>query len=151
MAQGNTASSKRPLSPHLQIWRWGPAMAVSILHRVSGNGLAFAGLAVLLWWLGALASGPESYATFAGWMWADLTQLDWSGAAVIASLVKIVLKLTLIGISWAFFNHMASGIRHFVLDIGAGFELTNNALWSALTPVIGIALTVAFWALLLAR
>ena len=152
MAQGNTASSKRPLSPHLQIWRWGPAMAVSILHRVSGNGLAFAGLAILLWWLGALASGPDSYATFSNWMWADLTQLDWSGfAAIVVSLVKIALKLMLIGISWAFFNHMASGIRHFVLDIGGGFELSNNALWSVLSPLLGLALTAAFWVLLLAR
>ena len=46
---------------------------------------------------------------------------------------------------------MASGIRHFVLDIGAGFELSNNALWSVLTPVIGVALTAAFWAALLLR
>jgi succinate dehydrogenase / fumarate reductase, cytochrome b subunit len=46
---------------------------------------------------------------------------------------------------------MASGIRHFVLDIGAGYELNNNALWSMLTPVIGIVLTAAFWAALLLR
>ena len=57
--------------------------------------------------------------------------------------------IVLVGISWAFFNHMASGIRHFVLDIGAGFELNGNALWSVLTPIIGVLLTAAFWALLL--
>ncbi|MGK4422526.1 succinate dehydrogenase, cytochrome b556 subunit, partial [Klebsiella pneumoniae] len=45
------ARSNRPISPHLQIWRWGPAMLVSILHRVTGNGLAFAGLGLLLWWI----------------------------------------------------------------------------------------------------
>ena len=55
----------------------------------------------------------------------------------------------LVGISWAFFNHMASGIRHFVMDIGAGYELDRNALWSVLTPVLGIVLTAAFWAALL--
>lgn len=123
----------RPLSPHLTIWRWGPAMAVSILHRVSGNGLAVAGLGVLLWWLGALASGPAAYAAFSAHASA------WYGMVV------------LIGISWAFFNHMASGIRHFVLDIGAGYELNKNALWSILTPIIGILLTAAFWAALLLR
>ena len=50
--------SNRPLSPHLQIWKWGPHMLVSILHRVSGDGMALVGLFVLVWWLGALASGP---------------------------------------------------------------------------------------------
>ena len=47
----------RPLSPHLSIWRWGPHMAVSILHRVTGAGLAMVGLALLVWWLVAAASG----------------------------------------------------------------------------------------------
>ena len=145
-------ASNRPLSPHLQIWRWGPAMFTSILHRVTGNGLAVAGLAVLLWWLGALAGGEASYQTFTGWMWADLSSLAWSGfGAVIGSLVRILLKLVLIGISWAFFSHMASGLRHFVMDVGAGFELDRNALWSILTPVAGILLTAAFWAALLLR
>ena len=54
----------RPLSPHLSIWKWGPAMLVSILHRISGDGLTLVGLPVLLWWLGALASGPEAYEFF---------------------------------------------------------------------------------------
>ncbi|MBV1916782.1 MAG: succinate dehydrogenase, cytochrome b556 subunit [Sphingomonadaceae bacterium] len=129
MAQAGT--SNRPLSPHLQIWKWGPHMVVSILHRVTGNGLAVGGLAVLLWWLGALASGPEAYATFSEHASA------WYGMVV------------LVGISWAFFNHMASGIRHFVLDIGAGYELGANRLWSILSPLLGVALTAAFWALLL--
>ncbi|MCC6827558.1 MAG: succinate dehydrogenase, cytochrome b556 subunit [Novosphingobium sp.] len=131
MAQASPSARNRPLSPHLQIWRWGPAMLVSILHRVSGNGLAFAGLGVFLWWLGALASGPEAYATF------GKHASSWYGLVV------------LVGISWTFFNHAASGIRHFFLDIGAGFELQRNALWSVLTPVIGIVLTAAFWAALL--
>ena len=108
-------------------------MFVSILHRVTGNGLAVAGLAVLLWWLGALASGPDAYATF------SKHASSWYGMVV------------LVGISWAYFTHMVSGLRHFVLDIGAGFELGANNLWSTLCPIIGVALTAAFWALLLAR
>jgi len=131
MAQAGT--SNRPLSPHLQIWKWGPHMLVSILHRVSGNGLAVAGLAVLLWWLGALVSGPEAYATFSE------HASSWYGMVV------------LVGISWAFFNHMASGIRHFVLDIGAGFELKPNRLWSILSMLAGLVLTAGFWALMLLR
>lgn len=128
------ASAKnRPLSPHLQIWRWGPAMLVSILHRVSGDGLALVGLAVLVWWLGALAGGEESYVYFLRHM------KEWYG------------QVLLVGLSWAFFNHMCSGIRHFVLDIGAGFELKNNAMWSALTPIVAIVLTIAAWAAVLYR
>ena len=123
----------RPLSPHLQIWKWGPHMLVSILHRVTGDGMALVGLFVLLWWLGALASGPEYYATFAEWM---TTPLGY---------------VVLVGLSWAFFNHMVSGLRHFVLDIGAGYELDTNKAWSIASPLIGLALTAGFWALLILR
>ena len=129
----NAGTKNRPLSPHLQIWRWGPHMFVSIMHRVTGNGMAFAGLGVLLWWLGALASGPAAYATFA---WAMTTPIGY---------------IVLVGISWAFFTHMTSGLRHFVLDIGAGFELKTNRTWSILSPVLGVVFTVAFWAILLLR
>ena len=132
MAQAKTGQTRnRPLSPHLSIWRWGPAMVVSILHRVTGNALAFAGLGMLLWWLGALAGGEESYARFAE------HASSWYGMVV------------LVGISWAFFNHMSSGLRHFVLDIGAGYELTHNTTWSIITPIVGILLTAAFWAVIL--
>ncbi|MDT9012774.1 MAG: succinate dehydrogenase, cytochrome b556 subunit [Pseudomonadota bacterium] len=126
-------ASNRPISPHLQIWKWGPAMLVSILHRISGDGLSIVGMAVLLWWLGALAGGDASYLTFTHHMG------EWYG------------QIVLIGLTWAFFNHTASGIRHLVLDIGAGFELKSNALWSVLTPLIALALTAATWAYVLLR
>jgi len=125
--------NQRPLSPHLQIWRWGPHMLVSILHRATGDGMAVVGLAVLVWWLGALASGPEAYATFQGVMGSPLGML------------------VLVGLSWAFFTHLMSGLRHFVLDIGAGYELDTNRLWSVASPVIAIILTAAFWAAILLR
>lgn len=129
----NAGTKSRPLSPHLQIWKWGPHMFVSILHRVTGDGMAFAGLGVLLWWLGALAGGPASYQTF---QWAMTTPIGY---------------LVLVGISWAFFSHMCSGLRHFVMDAGAGFELNTNRLWSVVSPILGIVLTAAFWAVILLR
>ncbi|MXP46441.1 succinate dehydrogenase, cytochrome b556 subunit [Altererythrobacter luteolus] len=138
--------SNRPLSPHLSIWKWGPHMLVSILHRVTGDGMAIVGLGILLWWLGALASGPEAYATFQGWVWADFGALSFSGAEILSSIVKILLKIVLIGLSWAFFTHLCSGLRHFVLDIGAGYELDANRMWSIASPIIAILLTAAFWA-----
>ena len=125
--------ANRPLSPHLQIWRWGPHMAVSILHRITGDGMALVGLPVLVWWLASLAGGAESYAAF---------------QTVAGSLIG---RVVLIGLSWAYFSHLSSGIRHFVLDAGAGYELSTNKTWSWLTPLIGILLTVAFWAVILTR
>lgn len=133
MAQASPRGKARPISPHLQIWRWGPAMAASILHRVTGNGLAVAGLGVLVWWLGALASGPEAYAAFMG------HATSWYGLVV------------LVGISWTWFGHVASGLRHYVLDTGAGFELETNNRWSVITIIAGIALTAAFWAFVFLR
>ncbi|QZP06919.1 succinate dehydrogenase, cytochrome b556 subunit [Caenibius sp. WL] len=125
--------ANRPLSPHLQIWKWGPAMLVSILHRVTGDGMALVGLFVMLWWLGALASGPEHYDLFTRCMTSPLGYV------------------VLVGLSWAFFNHMMSGLRHFALDIGAGYELKNNKMWSILSIVIAVVLTIGFWAVICLR
>jgi len=125
--------AQRPLSPHMTIWKWGPHMAVSILHRVTGDGMAFVGLPVLLWWLGALASGPAAYATFAGHAG------SWYGLIV------------LVGLTWAFFNHLSSGLRHFVMDIGAGYELGTNKSFATLCLFAGPVLTVAFWLVIFAK
>ncbi len=118
----------RPLSPHLSIWRWGPHMLVSILHRVTGSGLATVGAIALVWWLVAAASGPEAYATFAGWA------TSWIG---------IVIG---VGLSWALFQHTLSGLRHFVMDIGAGFELSRNKFWANMTLVGSLLMTILLWA-----
>ncbi len=136
------ASTNRPLSPHLQIWRWGPAMLVSILHRVTGNGLAFAGLGLLLWWLGAIAGGEASYNTFIAYVWTGT-------ASPLSVLTSLLGKVVLIGLTWAFFQHLATGLRHLVLDIGAGYELNANARWSIATLVFSVVATVLFWAFLL--
>ena len=138
------ARSNRPISPHLQIWRWGPAMLVSILHRVTGNGLAFAGLGLLLWWVGSIAGGEQSYQTFVTYVWTG-TGTAFSGWTAILG------KLVLIGLTWAFFQHLATGLRHFVLDIGAGYELQTNARWASLTLVFSVAATALFWAFVLTQ
>ncbi|HJT40147.1 MAG TPA: succinate dehydrogenase, cytochrome b556 subunit [Sphingobium sp.] len=118
----------RPLSPHLTIWKWGPAMAISILHRITGNGLATAGALGLVWWLMAAASGPEAYATF------------------ITCATSPIGYLIMVGLSWFFFQHLFSGLRHFVLDLGAGYELNSNRTWSLIIPVLSVLATVALWA-----
>jgi succinate dehydrogenase / fumarate reductase cytochrome b subunit len=147
MAQAGTRN--RPLSPHLQIWRWGPGTTSSILHRVSGVG-ATVGIALLLWWLGALVGGPEAYARFTGLVWGTIG--DWSTAGAIgASLLHLVLRIVVIGVSWAVIAHAVTGLRHFVLDTGAGYELDANNMWANVSTVLGVVLTALFWALLLLR
>ena len=127
-------------------------MAVSILHRAAGEGMAFVGLPVLLWFLAALASGPEAYATFTSWVWPDLAANTWGSAPeILQSLLNLALRLVLVGLSWAFFEHLTSGLRHFVLDLGAGYELDTNNAWSWAVPAIGLVLTALFWAAILLR
>jgi len=118
---------ERPLSPHLSVWRWGPAMTVSILHRVTGGAITVAGLAVLTWWLLAIAGGSDTYAEF------SKLASQWFGLVV------------LIGITWAFFQHTLSGIRHLVTDTGENFELRANKNSAILTVVGSVVLTAALW------
>ena len=126
-----STSPDRPLSPHLTIWRWGPGMLVSILHRVTGGALTVAGLAVLTWWLWALAAGPDAYQVF------TLHATRWYGLVV------------LVGLTWAFWQHLLSGIRHLVMDTGAGFELKINKLFAVLTVAGALFLTALTWALIM--
>ncbi len=125
------AAKGRPLSPHLTIWKWGPHMLVSILHRMTGGALTVVGLAALTWWLMSVADGPQTYATFTGW------------ASHPAGLV------ILIGISWAFFQHLFSGIRHLMMDSGQGFEINANKKGAIFTVIASIACTAALWAYVL--
>lgn len=126
-----SSNPQRPLSPHLTIWKWGPHMMVSILHRVTGSGLTVVGLAVLAWWLIAIAGGDEAYATF------TLHASRWYGITV------------LVGLTWAFWQHLFSGLRHLVLDTGAGFELRINRLWSVMTLAGSLLATAVTWYILI--
>jgi len=106
-------------------------MAVSILHRVTGAGLSIVGLAVLTWWLLAVAGGTENYAQF------------------LSAATHPVGLVVLVGLTWAFFQHLLSGIRHLVMDTGAGFELRTNKRFAVLTVVGAVLLTAVLWAYLL--
>jgi succinate dehydrogenase / fumarate reductase cytochrome b subunit len=106
-------------------------MAVSILHRVTGLALSFAGLGILAWWLYAISSGPDAYASFT--------------KAATSPLGLVVL----IGLTWSFFQHLLSGIRHLTMDTGAAFELGINKTFAILTIVGSVLLTAALWVYLL--
>ena len=93
---GTTPKRERPLSPHISIWKPGPAMAVSILHRISGDGLALVGLPLLLWWLYALASGPAAYDTFVQWVWAAKEGSGWvQGTANVLGKIALLVFIIL--------------------------------------------------------
>ena len=126
-----SSTRERPLSPHLTIWKWGPHMLVSILHRITGSGLAVLGLAVLTWWLGSLAGGEEAYSRFVGY------SNGWIGMTI------------LVGLTWAFWQHLFSGLRHLVLDTGAGYELRANRFWAVMTLAGSLFATALTWYLLL--
>ncbi len=136
--------SGRPLSPHLQIYRWSPQMAISIFHRATGFVLATAGMLTLLWWLSAIGGGAESYATFQKYVVSagdDATGLQTAA--------NWFFRLLAIGVTYSFFQHLFSGLRHLVLDMGAGYELTANRNW-ALAAFIAALFATALVALFVA-
>ncbi len=135
------ASAKnRPLSPHLQIWKWGPHMTVSILHRVSGFILASVAMLTLVWFLMAVSGGEESYFTFLYYV-VEAVPGDTFGFVA-----NIFFRLLGVAVSWAFFQHLFSGLRHLVLDMGAGYELTSNRTWSIAVMMGAMLCTLALWA-----
>lgn len=126
----------RPLSPHLQIYKWGPHMAISIFHRATGFVLATAGMMTLLWWLSAIGGGPESYATFQKYVVsAGADGTTWQ------VVFNWFFRLVALAVTYSFFQHLFSGLRHFVLDIGAGYELKTNRSWSLVVFIAALAAT----------
>lgn len=90
-------------------------MLVSTMHRITGSALSTVGVMGLVWWLVAIAAGPEAYSFFMSWA------TSWFGMAVE------------VGLTWAVFQHLCSGARHLFLDIGAGYELRTNRLTALAT------------------
>ena len=121
MAQG-----KRPLSPHLQAYKWRIHMMTSIMHRATGFALVF-GAILLTWWLVALASGHEYFAVVQGYAG------SWFG------------RLVLFGITFALMQHLASGIRHLFMDAGKLLDLDVNTSTAKMTYVFSILSTIAIW------
>jgi succinate dehydrogenase / fumarate reductase cytochrome b subunit len=113
-------------------------MLVSILHRGTGVALSVAGLFLLTWWLLALAGGSAAYGTLSSFIGWDLLGIP-------------VILLGLVALTWSFFQHTLSGIRHLVMDIGAGFELGTNKRMAYATIIGSFLLTAAFWVAILGK
>ena len=123
---GNSTIDRRPLSPHLQIYRPMLTMMMSIAHRISGASLAI-GFALLAWWLIAVSSGPEAFAT------------------VNSFFGSILGRFLLFMFSWALIHHMLGGMRHLIWDTGHGLDKTSIELFAWGTIIGSTLLTLLVW------
>jgi succinate dehydrogenase / fumarate reductase cytochrome b subunit len=119
----------RPISPHLQIYRWQIGNSLSILHRLTGIALAL-GLLALCYWLISLAGGERSYA---------------AASRALASPLGLLL---LVGWTFAFLYHLLNGVRHLFWDMGFGFERTQRRASGWFAVLGSIVLTISFWILI---
>ena len=124
-------SASRPLSPHLQIYRPQITSVLSISHRATGLALSV-GTLLLVWWLVALARGPEAFASAQSFVG------SWFG------------RLLLLGWTFSLFFHLANGIRHLCWDAGYGFEIKTAEISGWVVVAAATALTVIVWAVGLA-
>ncbi|KJV27327.1 succinate dehydrogenase, cytochrome b556 subunit [Luteibacter yeojuensis] len=124
------AQTGRPLSPHLQVYKWQVQMVSSILHRATGIILAVGSL-IITWGLASLAAGTEAYASFTA----------CAGSALG--------MLVMLGWTLAFFYHLANGIRHLVQDTGKGYAIGSFVRSSWLSIIAAIVLTAITWAFVL--
>lgn len=116
----------RPLSPHLQIYRWSWTMAMSVAHRVTGTGL-YLGTVLIAAWLVAAASGPAAF---------DMAQ--WIAGSLFGRLVLFLYSFSLM-------HHMVGGLRHFVWDMGKGYDPETRMNMAKFTLVVSASLTVLIW------
>ena len=122
---------RRPLSPHLQVYKPQLTSVLSISHRITGVALAV-GTLLLAWWLIAAAAGPDAFAVVQGFLG------SWLG------------YLILFGFSYALMYHLCNGIRHLFWDAGYGFELETVYKSGWATVIVSVALTVVTWAIAIA-
>ena len=119
-------SNNRPLSPHLQVYRWQWTMAYSILHRATGIARS-AGALCLTWWLVALAIGPEYFSLVQGFFG------------------SFIGRLFLFGWTFSLFYHLANGIRHLAWDTGWGFDLKTAEATGHLSVGFAVVATFVVW------
>ena len=118
----------RPLSPHLQVYRWTITMTMSILHRATGIANYF-GTLLLVAWLAAAAWGQQPLNLVN-----DLYG-SWFG------------QLVLFGFTWSLIHHMLGGLRHFVWDFIIGMEPGQREMLAWANVIASVFLTLLVWTL----
>jgi succinate dehydrogenase / fumarate reductase cytochrome b subunit len=122
------AASSRPVSPHLQVWRWHITMFGSIVHRATGV-ILYLGAIGLVVWLCLIAAGPTLYDKVLGLVppWMIYAKL-YAVTAVIA-------------------YHLVNGIRHLLWDIGWGFQKSTANATGWLVILLALAAPLGLYAL----
>lgn len=119
-------TKNRPLSPHLQVYKFIPTMAMSIVHRITGGALYFGTILVAIWLIAA-ASGEDAF-----------NQVN----ALFGSLIGQVI---LFAYTWALLHHLLGGLRHIMWDLGYGFEKEFSTKLAKANLAASIALTIVVW------
>lgn len=121
----------RPLSPHLQIWRWHITMTASILFRVTIGAISV-GAMFAIGWLAAVAFGPDAFAT---------------ARTFATSPFGLFIGF---GLTAVLFSFVLNGSRHLFNDTGNGLTLKSANLLSNIAVWGPIPLAVLFWVALFA-
>tara|TARA_B100000965_G_scaffold93911_1_gene76667 strand:- start:469 stop:849 length:381 start_codon:yes stop_codon:yes gene_type:complete len=118
--------ANKPLSPHIQIYKWHISSLVSISHRITGiiNILA---ITLICFWIALILLGESNY---------ELINFF---------LQTFIGKFILIGITWSFSFQMLSEIRHLIMDMGYGFELQTTKITGLLVIFGSIILTILIY------
>jgi len=124
------ATRERPLSPHLQVYRWQITMVMSILHRATGIGLTV-GAFGLAWWLLALAQGGNT--------------ADRAMHLVASPVGQVLLFL----FSMALVYHLLNGIRHLMWDAGRGYDIPEVYKSGYAVAILTVVFTALIWVLAL--
>ena len=115
--------TRRPLSPHLSIYRPMLTMMMSIVHRITGAAL-YVGTLLLVWYLFAAAEGGSAFA-FASWF-----------------LGSIIGQIILLGFTFALLHHFFGGIRHLIWDAGYGFDKQGREYLAFGTLIASVTMTL---------
>jgi succinate dehydrogenase / fumarate reductase cytochrome b subunit len=121
---------ERPLSPHLMVYKPQLTSIMSITHRMTGTAMA-AGSLLLVWWVVALASGPEHFA---------------HAQSIIASPIG---QIILFCFSLALYYHLSNGIRHLFWDFGYNLSIKGVMRTGYMVILATVLLTAATWAAIL--
>jgi succinate dehydrogenase / fumarate reductase cytochrome b subunit len=117
---------RRPISPHLQVYKPQMSSVSSIFHRITGCALGL-GTLLLTLWLVCAAAGEGAFSVI---------------QAIFASWIGL---LILIGFTAALFYHFCNGIRHLAWDAGKGYDLPTMHRSGQIMLIATAALTVIFW------
>ena len=118
--------NKRPLSPHIQIYRWHVSSLVSISHRITGI-INIIAITLICLWVSLIFISENNY---------EMINLFLSSK---------IGKFIILGLTWSFSFQILSEIRHLIMDLGYGFELKTSKITGLLVIFGSLILTVIFY------